>query len=97
MNFIAIQLPPVVVEHSVDVEVSVNGKKEHLKYRLELLRWADWCTPEETRADGIRKMVNRYEGNWQLIEIGAPSDTAVPLMFRMKTRRAETETAAYSR
>lgn len=85
MSTISIQLPPVHTDNYVDVDLTVNGKKQQFKYRVEIFKWSDWCTPAETKADGIRKMIGKYDQNWQLVEIGAPTDVAVPLMFRKKT------------
>ncbi|MEX1137819.1 MAG: hypothetical protein WEB33_02900 [Bacteroidota bacterium] len=84
MSTIFIQLPPVQSDNYVDVDLTVNGKKQQFKYRVEIFKWSDWCAPAETKADGIRKMINNYDRNWQLVEIGAPTDATVPLMFRKK-------------
>lgn len=84
MSTISIQLPPVHTDNYVDVDLTVNGKKQQFKYRVEIFKWSDWCTPTETKVDGIRKMIGQYDRNWQLVEIGAPTDFTVPLMFRKK-------------
>jgi len=84
MSTIFIQLPPVHTDNYVDVDLTVNGKKQQFKYRVEIFKWADWCAAAETKADGIRKMIGQYDPNWQLVEIGAPTDSTVPLMFRKK-------------
>lgn len=82
MNTVSIQLPPINTESSVEVDVTVNGHKHQFKYRVEVFRWQDWCDPTESRAAGIRKMLAHYDRQWQLMQIGSPTETTVPLMFR---------------
>jgi len=84
MSTVAIQLPPVHTESYVDVDLTVNGKKQRFKYRVEIFKWADWCAPTEPKAEGIRRMINNYDPSWQLVEIGSPTETTVPLMFRLR-------------
>lgn len=84
MNAVSIHLPTLPVENYVEVDVTVNGKKRHYKYRVEIFEWEKWCPPGETRAVGIRKMLESYDPRWQLVEIGSPTETAVPLMFRKR-------------
>ncbi len=88
MNMIAIQLPPVQTDNYVDVDLTVNGKKRKFKYRVEIFKWDEWCSPSESKAEGIRRMINAYDSNWQLVEIGSPTDTTVPLMFRLRQEPA---------
>lgn len=85
MNMISVQLPPVQTENYVDVDLTVNGKKQRFKYRVEVFKWADWVSPRESRAEGIRRMISNYDPSWQLVEIGAPSEISVPLMFRLRS------------
>ena len=84
MNSISIQLPAMPVENFVTVDVTVNGHKKHFTYRVEMFEWSKWCPAGETRAQAIRKMLNAYDRGWQLVEIGSPTETAVPLMFRRR-------------
>jgi predicted transcriptional regulator len=82
MATVAIHLPPIDAERSVDVEVSINGRKRRYSYRVEVFRWEDWCRPKEERATGLKRMITNYDPSWQLMEIGAPTAVDVPLMFR---------------
>ena len=88
MSSIAIQLPPVQTDDYVEVDLTVNGKKRRFKYRVEIFKWDEWCSPAETRAEGIRRMIKAYDPGWQLVEIGAPTKTIVPLMFRLKNLKS---------
>lgn len=81
---LAIQLPPVRTDNYVDVDLTVNGRKQRFKYRVEIFKWEEWCSPTEPKAEGIRRMINAHDPGWQLVEIGSPTETTVPLMFRLK-------------
>ena len=82
MATIAIHLPPIDAEKSVDVEISTNGHRRRYSYRVEVFRWEEWCRPWEERAEGLKRMITAYDRTWQLMEIGAPTAVDVPLMFR---------------
>jgi hypothetical protein len=79
---IPIDLPPVDTENYVEVKVVVNGHKRQFRFRLEVFRWSDWCRPSEERVEGLRRMISAYDKEWQLMQIGVPTDTVIPLMFR---------------
>jgi hypothetical protein len=79
---IPIDIPPVDTENYFEVDVTVNGHKRQFKYRLEIFHWRDWCRPSEERVEGLKRMINTYDKNWQLMQIGVPTETVIPLMFR---------------
>ena len=85
MATVAVPLTMVAVEHHADVTVSVNGSGPRMVYRVEVFRWNDWCGPSGSRADALKRILRDYEPRWQLVEIGTPSDLAIPLMFRKRT------------
>ncbi len=80
--FIPIDIPPVDTENYVEVDVTVNGFKKQFKYRVELFRWREWCSPSEARVEGLKRMITAYDKHWQLMQIGMPTETVIPLMFR---------------
>lgn len=82
MSTVSIALPPIEADSSVDIEVSVNGRKRKYSYRIEVFRWSDSCRPSEHRAECLRRMVESYDKSWQLMQIGAPTEAEVPIMFR---------------
>ncbi len=82
MNTIALALPPVEAEKTVEVSVTVNGHTTMLRYRVELFKWQDWWTPPEPRAESVKRMIQSYDPHWQLCQIGAPDDAGIPIMFR---------------
>ncbi len=79
---IPIDIPPVDTENYVEVDVTINGHKRQYKYRVEVFRWRDWCQPTEPRVEGLKRMINSYDKNWRLLQIGMPTDTIIPLTFR---------------
>lgn len=82
MATVSIELPPVEAENTVEVEVRVNGKRSLLSYRLEVFNWGEWCRPKERRAECLKRMINSYDREWQLMQIGTPTEQMVPIMFR---------------
>ena len=84
MGGIKIELPLVDAEHSVEIEVRINGKRRTYTYRVELLDWDDCEEPPEIRIQCLKRKIDSVGEGWQLISIGAPGDKNVPLMFRRK-------------
>ena len=82
MTTVSIALQPIEADKSVDIEVSVNGQKRKYTYRVEVVKWSDTCRPTEHRAECLRRMVETYDRSWQLMQIGSPTETEVPIMFR---------------
>lgn len=79
---IPIDIPPVDTENYVEVNVVVNGHKQQFRYRLEIFHWRDWCQASEERVEGLKRMIKAYDKNWQLMQIGMPTELVIPLMFR---------------
>ncbi|HEY4613408.1 MAG TPA: hypothetical protein VII11_10520 [Bacteroidota bacterium] len=82
MQTVSIQLPPIEAEGYVDVDVTVNGKKKQFKFRVAVFEWSEWRKPSEPRAVAVKRMIDSYDKDWQLLQIGNPTELSVPLMFR---------------
>lgn len=82
MSTVSIALPPIEADKSIDIEVSVNGQKRKYSYRVEVFKWSEACQPLEHRAECLRRLVEGYDRGWQLMQIGSPTESEVPLMFR---------------
>lgn len=82
MSTITIELPPIEADRTVEVEVRVNGKGRQYRYRVEVFRWSDWCTTGEERAECLKRMLGNYERGWELMHIGSPSASEIPLTFK---------------
>jgi hypothetical protein len=89
MAGITIQLPPLDAEHTIEIDVRVNGKKKTYTYRVEIMDWEDCEEPTEIRVECLRRMINDYGKDWQLVQIGNPTETNIPVMFRKVERTAK--------
>ena len=83
MAGITIQLPELDAEHNIEVEVKVNGKGKRYHYRVELFSWTE-CYESEEKASCLRRMIEKYDEDWQLVHIGGEKETAIPLLFKQR-------------
>ena len=81
MASINIQLPIMDAEHSIEIEVRINGEKKKYHYRIELLKWQD-CQQPDDQAECLKEMLKNYDHQWQLIQIGGATDENIPVMFK---------------
>ena len=77
-----ILIPDIDVEQNVEIDVRINGRKKTLKYRVELINWEG--DDKQDRVTVLKHKIKDYDKDWELVEIGAPSDNEIPLMFRQK-------------
>lgn len=82
MKEIRVVIPDIDVEQNVEIEVRINGRKRTLRYRVELLSWEG--DKSEDRVTVLKHKINEYDKDWELVEIGAPSEKEIPIMFRKK-------------
>jgi len=82
MPSINIQLPAMEADQSIEIEVKINGKKKNYHYRIEIFAWSE-CAPPSNRAECLREMIKNYDQNWQIVQIGGPTDEYIPLMFKL--------------
>ena len=83
MKEVVILIPDVDKEQNVEIDVRINGRKKTLQYRVELLSWEG--NDIEDRVTVLKHKINDYDKDWELVEIGAPSDKDIPIMFRKKS------------
>jgi len=84
MREVVILIPEMEAEQNVEIEVRINGRKRTIQYRVELLRWEGDDAPPQDRVTVLKHKIAEYEKDWELMEIGAPTDDNIPLMFRKK-------------
>jgi hypothetical protein len=82
MREIVILIPEIDVEQNVEIDVRINGRKKTLKYRVELIDWEG--NNQEDRVTILKHKIKDYDKDWELVEIGAPLKTEIPIMFRKK-------------
>ena len=83
MPKVAIELPPVDTEDKVEVELTINGVKRKLTYRVELFQWQDYVQTGDDRVTCLKRMIDTYDKSWRLVQIGVPTDTNIPVMFEL--------------
>jgi hypothetical protein len=86
MAHIAIPLPLGNGKQEVEIEVTVNGEKRQLHYRVELFYWSDCHLPSIDRVECIRHIVSDYDQDWNLYYIGSPNDEFIPITFVKKNQ-----------
>ena len=84
MREVVILIPDVDIEQNVEIDVRINGRKKTLQYRVELLDWEGNDVPPKSKVQVLKHKIAEYDKNWELVEIGAPNDENIPLMFRKK-------------
>jgi len=84
MREVVVLIPDVDIEQNVEIDVRINGRKKTLQYRVELLNWEGNDVPPKEKVQVLRHKIAEYDKNWELVEIGAPNDENIPLMFRKK-------------
>jgi len=81
MPNVSIQLPMIEADQSIEITVKVNGKQKRYNYRIEIFPWSE-CREAIDRADCLRQVIENYDQQWQLIQIGEATKNDVTLMFK---------------
>ena len=84
MREIVIVVPDFEPEQNVEIEVTINGRKRVVHYRVELLNFEEEGAPPKDKVTVLKHRIASHEKDWELVEIGAPVNEKVPLMFRKK-------------
>ena len=87
MREVVLQIPTLEAEQNIDIDVKINGKRRTLHYRVEIIDWEDYDGKAANKAEVIKKVIKEHDKDWQLIEIGMPTDKHIPIMFRKKHER----------
>ncbi len=86
MREIVIVVPDFEPEQNVEIEVTINGRKKIIHYRVELVNFEAEGVPPKDKVTVLRHKIASHEQDWELVEIGAPVGDNVPLMFRRKSQ-----------
>lgn len=84
MREVVLQIPTLESEQNIDIDVKINGKKRTMHYRVEIIAWDDYDGKTADKVDVIKRVIREYDKDWRLIEIGMPTETHIPIMFRKK-------------
>ena len=85
MREVVLSIPTLEAEQNLEIDVRINGKKRTLKYRVEIVHWKGSEPSSEEKVTVIRHAIDDYDKDWELIQIGAPDQEKIPLMFRKKS------------
>ncbi len=87
MSEIIIPIPPLDEIHEpIEIEVKINGKKKKFNYRVEALDLQKCVEIPPERVKCIQDMIANYSTDWQLYQIGNPSERVIPILFREKVK-----------
>lgn len=84
MREISLLIPTFESEQNIDIEVKINGKKRALHYRVEIVAWQDYAEETTNKVEVIRRVIRDRDKDWQLVQIGIPTEATIPIMFRKK-------------
>ena len=87
MSQICINVPTFQAQHTIGVEVTLDGQKHVMNYRVESVDWPEGLDPEH-RIDILRTYIRDYDKGWELVNIGPANGGLIPMTFR--ERVAET-------
>ncbi len=83
MSQICINVPSMKANQTINVVVTIDGKKQVMNYRVETFPWEDELDSIE-RIDVLRSFIKDYETEWNLVQIGPPDNHLIPVMFKQR-------------
>ena len=84
MSQICVPIPPIEETQTIDLDVVIDGKQQRMKYRVETLEWPNDTT---SRVEALRQFIASHGDEWLLVQIGTPTPSRVPVMFRLRPPR----------
>jgi hypothetical protein len=84
MAHIAIPIPSQLGTQDIEVEVSINGQRQALHYRVESFYWNEYGVPPANRAECLNHILSNYDHNWTLYYIGLPTEKSIQITFVRK-------------
>ncbi|MCJ7524510.1 MAG: hypothetical protein MUP71_04700 [Candidatus Aminicenantes bacterium] len=82
MKEVVLQIPTMEAEQNIEIEVRINGRKKTLHYRVEIVNWENTDPTSEDKVRVLRKVIREHDHDWQLVTIGSPTESNIPVMFR---------------
>jgi hypothetical protein len=84
MKEICIHLPTLGSDETIELEVKLNGRTRIMNYRVETFDWTADTTHVGGKISKLRHFIRNYDDNWELVQIGSPSDERISVMFRQR-------------
>lgn len=89
MREVVLQIPSFEAEQNIDIDVKINGKKRTMHYRVEIIEWEDYDGESDDKVEVLKRVIKEHDKDWQLIQIGIPTDKNIPIMFRKKMEKPQ--------
>lgn len=83
MDQVCIPVPMPAGGETLELEVTVGGKRHLMQYRIETLHLSTDLTPDARFAQ-LQQFIQEYDPAWTLVQIGAPGEGVVPITFRQQ-------------
>jgi len=83
MDQVCIPVPMPAGDETLELEVTVGGKRHLIQYRIETLHLSTDLTPD-ARFARLQQFIQEYDPDWSLVQIGAPGEGVVPITFRQR-------------
>jgi len=83
MSAICIPIPDLHKHTTVGLEVTIDGERRVMNYRVESFNWSTASQPAE-RIAKLRSFVADYDRSWELVQIGPPDGDVVSITFRQQ-------------
>ena len=93
MREVVIQIPTLDAEQNIEIDVKINGKKRTIKYRVEIVDWETERVAFEDKISVLKRVIKNHDRDWELIQIGAPINDTIPIMFRKKIDQLDQDDA----
>lgn len=85
MSDIVIHVPAFDAQQSIEIDVKINGRKKTIRYRVEIIDSEIDSCPSDEKVRVLRNVIDGYDKDWELIQIGAPINNSIPITFRQKS------------
>lgn len=82
MKEVVLYIPTLDAEQNVEIDVKINGRKRTIKYRVEIIDWEAADAETGEKVEVLKKVIKEHDKDWELVQIGAPTDSNIPVMFR---------------
>ena len=84
MSELIVEIPIRGAENNIEIDVKVNGKKRTFRYRVEIVNWETDDVETLDRVSIIKRVINEYDRDWRLFQIGVPTQKDIPIIFQKK-------------
>ena len=84
MREVVLSIPTLEAEQNIEIDVRINGRKQTIKYRVEIVNWEGSNPDSEEKVKVMKHVIKDYDKDWVLVQIGSPTEENIPLMFRKK-------------